>query len=331
MTDEAQQLEAVETEETPEVTEAPVDVTDRRAALAAAFDRPRDEQGRFASKEEKDWPEEVKDDQPAEPVEEQPPQITDEDLQKLGLRKEEFDHFRTPAAYEAAKRRLEEATKGYEKLQTDAQFGGSMRNALQPYMATIQSMGVEPTVAIQHLLAADHALRYGNPGQKRQLLNRLAQSYGVPLEGMEQGEERDPYISRLEQELHELRTQTQQLMTGMQTQSMSAVTSEIEAFAQSHEHFDAVREQMAALLDAGLAENLDEAYNKALRIHPEISAQIDAQQREEAEKKRREEATRKAQAAKQAAVSVRGAPVADRPAPSPQDRRAQIAAAFDAR
>ena len=260
------------------------------------------------------------------------PKPSDEDLQKLGLKKEEFDHFRSPQAVDAFKRRLEETTAGYEKLQTNADFGGKMREVLQPYEATIQSMGVEPTTAVQTLLAADHALRYGPEAQKVQMFQRLAQSYGVSLEGLTQEQpEVDPQYSALQSEIERLRAEQNQFVTGMQQQTQQQLNGEIEAFAKDHEHFEAVREDMAMLMEVGKAQDLEDAYNKALRLNDELAAQINAQQHEEAEKVRREKAAQAAQAAKQAAVSVTGAPVAGNAAPSPHDRRAVLAAAMDAR
>ena len=76
----------------------------------------------------------------------------------------------------------------------------------------------------------------------------------------------------------------------------------------AHPHYEAVKDTMAKLLEAGVAEDLDSAYDAALRLpqHSDIYEvmQTEQREREEAEKQRklREETER----AKRNVVSVKG-------------------------
>jgi hypothetical protein len=70
---------------------------------------------------------------------------------------------------------------GYEPLRAKAQYADQMQEVVQPFMQTIQGLGIDAPRAVKALLEADHALRYSTPEQKLQLFNRLAQQYGVNL------------------------------------------------------------------------------------------------------------------------------------------------------
>ena len=113
--------------------------------------------------------------------------------------------------------------------------------------------------------------------------------------------------------------QLQQQVLGLQNQlrafqqqtSMSqeqAIQGEIARWAEGKEHLDDVREDMAALLHAGRAKDLDDAYNKALRLNEPLWEQIQTKTRQDEQAGRLKEAAAQAQAAKAAAVQVKGAP-----------------------
>jgi hypothetical protein len=102
----------------------------------------------------------------------------------------------------------------------------------------------------------------------------------------------------------------------------ATITSEIRSFAEKSEHFEAVRPVMVQMLRSGLAKDLNEAYTKAIRLDPSISAQTAQQGQVDAAK--RAAADRAAKSARAAAVSVRGATPGSPTTPKAQDRRSML-------
>ena len=72
--------------------------------------------------------------------------------------------------------------------------------------------------------------------------------------------------------------------------------------------FEKVRAHMGTMLESGLAETLDEAYERAIYADPEICSSLIAATQQAEQGKRLTELNAKTERAKSAAVSVTGAP-----------------------
>ena len=105
--------------------------------------------------------------------------------------------------------------------------------------------------------------------------SRLAQDYGIQLnQDAVQGTEQayDPYQQQLMQQLQATQQQVQQLAQIREQEEQARLNDEIERVRSDKErfpHFDMVREDMAQLLERGLAPNLETAYAKAVRMNDE--------------------------------------------------------------
>ncbi len=66
-------------------------------------------------------------------------------------------------------------------IKENADFGQSMRNTVQPYMALIQAEGGTPERAIASMLQTAAIFRTGSQQQKQQAIMQIAQQYGVTL------------------------------------------------------------------------------------------------------------------------------------------------------
>lgn len=281
-------------------TEAPADAP---ASPEEKAQRIRDEQGKFKAVEAAQESAPTAEEAPAEtaPVRQAP----------NTWRKEAQEKFASadPVIQAEIERREADFHKGIEQYRQAATFAQTMERAIQPFAATIQSLGLSPDKAVAELMAADHRLRYGAPHEKTAYLAQLAKNYGIDLANVQPAEQQyiDPNISYLQQQVQQLSgyIQNQQLM-GKQREE-EALNSEISAFAADpkHSHFAAVQGHMAALLQAGQAKDLADAYEQAVYANPTTRAAM-LQQQAAAQ---REEAAKKAQAAKQAAsVNVRHRP-----------------------
>lgn len=224
-------------------------------------------------------------------------------------------------------RRETDFHKGIEGFKQHADLGRSMERALQPYMQTIQQLGLAPDQAVGALLKADAALRSPDPMHRAQYLAEMAQRYGIDLGTLAQVPQRDPYTFQLEQRLAQIQQQQEQFQQSQQEQQREALNSELQAFAATAEHFEAVKEDMAALLQAGRATDLKDAYDKAVYANPQTRQSLLEQQRAEALKQAQTQALNAR--AKAASVSVKGSSPASGSGAAPTNLRAALESAWN--
>lgn len=205
-----------------------------------------------------------------------------------------------PEVRAEVERREQDMHRGIEQYKTQAAFAQTMERAMAPYQQTLQQLGVSPDRAIGELMAADHKLRHGSPQEKTAYFAQLAHNYGIDIAGAAQHLARvDPSVYALQNQNQQLQSQLQNYHQTAQQQAEASLNSDIAAFAAdpSHSHFETVKPQMAALLQAGQAKDLADAYEQAIYANPTTRAAV-LQQQAAAQ---REEAAKKAQAAKAAA------------------------------
>lgn len=287
--------------------------------------RARDEAGRFTAAELAQQAAAKEAEKPVEQVPtEQPAKKAPSSWKKEAAA--EFDKL-PPHVQDEVLRRETDFHKGIEGFKSHADLGRTIERTLQPYMQTIQQLGVTPDVAISSLLKADAGLRYGTPEQKAAHLAGLAQTYGIDIGQVAQVPQKDPYTFQLEQRLQQLQQQQEQFQQSQQEQQREALNSELQAFAATAEHFEAVKEDMAALLQAGRASDLKDAYDKAVYANPQTRQALLEQQRQEALKQANAAAL--ANRAKAASVSVRGSSPASGSGAAPTSLRAALESAYN--
>lgn len=226
-------------------------------------------------------------------------------------------------------RRESDFHKGIAQYKEKAEFGSAIERAVAPYAATLQTLGIAPDRAVQELMAADHRLRYGSPHDKNQYFAQLAQNYGIDLSQVSQTAQQpiDPNYAALQDELRRVRGMVESQTIAEQKREQDALTSDILKFKSdpAHSHFEVVKGHMAALLQAGQADGLADAYEQAVYANP-VTRQAMFQQ--QAEKTRRENAA-KAEAAKKAArTNVRSRPSLPTSMPTGSIQQT-VAAAYD--
>ena len=273
--------------------EAPADDVEKAAKI-------RDEKGKFA----KAVTPEATPETPAEitPVETAPAPNT-------WKKEAQAEWAKLPPSVQAeVARREADFHKGIEQYKTQASYGDTMQRAISPYMATINQFNVTPDVAVGELLKSDHALRYGNEQQKVGMVFKIFRDYGInPETVFNQLQNGAPQVDPRDQRLEQLERTIAQQKQAAEQQAQAELNSEIAAFASdpSHSHFESVKSHIAALLQAGTAKDLKDAYEQAVWANPQTRALVIAEQ----QAKERAEATQKAQAAKTAAsVNVRTRP-----------------------
>jgi hypothetical protein len=291
-------------------------------AQPAQAEKPRDEVGKFA-KTAAAAPTEEKTEE--DPVWRRPPASWKKDYHETwNLADDKLKQY--------AWQRESEMKAGVEPLISKAQFADQMQEVLNPYMNTIQGLGIDAPKAVKALMEADHALRYSTPQEKRQYFARLAQSYGVNLNEMGNDlpqQAVDPTIYALQNELNNVRGEVQGWKQQQEQQQNQALLGEINNFSQKAEHFEEARPAMIQLLQSGMATDLDDAYEKAIRLNPELFDAVQSGRQAEVDAAKRAAANTAAKRARAAAVSVKGSTPGTVTNTKAQDRRSLLAEQFD--
>ena len=257
--------------------------------------RIRDEKGKFSK------PEPIPESSPSEPVRAAPNTWKKAAQEKWATIPKDIQ--------EEIYRREDNIHQGIEGYKSKAQFGESIEKAIAPYSATLQALNMSPDRAVSELLAMDAKLRSGTPQEKHLFFAHLAKTCGVNLENLASvaNQPIDPNVQYFQQKIGQLENQLQQQTFLSQQRTEQELNSEIAKFSTDpkNRHFDSVRDDMASLLQAGVAKTLQDAYEQAIWRNPTVRASLVAEQQETA----RKEAAQKAQKAKQAAsVNIRNRP-----------------------
>jgi hypothetical protein len=203
--------------------------------------------------------------------------------------------------------RQDQFHKGIEQYKEAANYAKTIDRAISPYKDYMSNLGVTPDVAFTNLLKTEHTLRMGSYQEKAEMLQKLAHDYQIDMNSLA-GVPYDPNMHNLKAQLEYTQSQLQASQNFRQSQEDVQIQSTIDEFAQSHEHFTDVQATMADLLERGFANDLNDAYAKAVRLDDNLFNKTVAQQQGGANRQNLVQANQAAQAAKAAAVSVKGAP-----------------------
>jgi len=288
-----------------------------------AEERARDEQGRFAKTEEQK--------QPKTPSVTTPVEQTARPPRPSSWKKDYWDHWDKldPSLAGYISQREQEFAKGVSTYKSEADKAKELIEAFNPYQPLLQQHGLTPVQAIQRLMQAEQVLRNSSPQERIQHFARLAQDYGVPLQMLHQGQEQNPQVMALYEQINQLQGQWKNFQTLQEQQVQLEAQNEIENFAKDHEYLDQVKDRMAEFLQAGVAQDLKSAYDMAMRLDDNLFAQMQQQQREQAEKAKREAEAQRVASARAKTVSVKTSTPANSGQSERKGRKAALEDAFD--
>ena len=319
-------LEAAESqpESTPVATEQPSE------------GRARDDAGRFVAKEPKEEPKVEVKPEGVQPNQVVPPPVEPQ-IQRPSTWKKEYwplyDKLATGQGLtpEEAKKladysnqRENEFKSGVSTYKAEAENAKSLQAAIAPFVPELQKYGIDPGQWISNLGRAHQTLALGSPQEKLMMFQRLAQEYGVDLSQIGQAPQLDPNVQYLQNELRQIQQQFSGFMSAQQQAEQVRIQQEINSFGASHPHFEAVKAQMAQLLESGMAQNLQSAYDQACRLNDDVWSQI--QQQKTAQQSQQAAVA----AAKAAAVSPKSASPSATNTPTPKGLRAHLEAGLEA-
>lgn len=249
--------------------------------------RQRDEQGRFATKEAKDAEAAAADPIVAEaaPQVAEFPQVVDTTPppQRPTTWKKEYlpmwDKLATGQALTAdesrkladySQQREKEYATGVSTYRAEATAAKELQSAVEPFMPILQQHNMKVGDWIKNLGTAHQTLALGTPEQKLQMFANMAQQYGIPLQAVSQAQQGqvDPMVTQLMQQLQDMNGKVQSVVGWREQQEQRNLQSELARFEDTskYPHFEQVRGNMAQLLETGMAQDLDSAYAKAVRL-----------------------------------------------------------------
>ena len=276
---------ALEASENGEL-ETPVDAPAELPVEDEIKDEPlRNEKGQFVAKEEAETPVAASETEANEEVEEKPAVEVKPALNRPTTWKKEYlpiwdkltagEQLTPDEAIKLAEysnQRESEYKKGVSTYKAEADNARQLMEAVSPFMPELQKNNIHPAQFINNLGRAHMVLAQGTPEQKIQMFHKLAQDYGIQLGEGQQLREQDPYTNQLMQQLQYMNQEVSTIKSRYEQEEQARLTSEIERVRQSADfpHFDEVRETMAQLLEQGLANDLETAYAKAVRLQDDV-------------------------------------------------------------
>jgi hypothetical protein len=231
------------------------------AAEPVKAERARDESGKFAKKQESEPVAELVEAAPEQPKPSRPSTWKKDYWEK-------FDQL-DPELQGYINQRESEYKTGVSTYRAEAERAKQLNEAIAPFMPVLQQHNIEPTTWIKNLGTAHQTLALGNPAQKLQMFQQLARDYGVDLGQVQNAPQIDPQSQWLMQQVQTLSQDLNSFKSQQQKAEEAALQSEIQKFAATAPHFEMVRDTMSGLLQAGMATDLQTAYEKAVRLNDE--------------------------------------------------------------
>ena len=261
---------AIEVTDTNEPTESTLE--------APKTSRPRDESGKFAKSapEAQDEATEVLEPETVQEVQAKP--------RPSSWKKDYEEHWGKldPTLQDYIQQREADYAKGVSTYKNQWDSAQPLIRAIEPFAPILQQHNIDPAQWISNLGRAHSVLALGSPEQKQQMFAQLANDYGVSLNEVGGGYA-DPQFSLIAQELNQIKNQWNQFQTQQERTEQASLQNEIQSFSTDKPYFDEVRETMAGLLQAGMANDLQSAYDKAIRLNDNISQKVQAEQAHKSE------------------------------------------------
>lgn len=279
-------MKAMQADSAPEPVETEILPADTQGAEeqppAVTADRPRDEHGRFAKTDEVvQTAPQAQAQEPAQPTIQPPKTWTVAAKAKFAT----LD----PDVQQEILRREGEMQNGIAQQQAKAELLNRYEALIAPHRDRLTLSGLDPHSYLTALIRADEMLRT-NPAQAlpqiaamyglnlNQLLGQSPQSGGPQSQADPQVQSLQQYLAPFQQTIQELQQRLDAQERDREQTALAAAQAEINAFASdpAHTYFENVKDDILALLKAGRATDLADAYEKAIWANKDIRAILQA-------------------------------------------------------
>lgn len=200
-------------------------------------------------------------------------------------------------------KREKDIFEGINQYKERASIADRLREVVAPYSQVMSQYQVDPIQQIGQLLSAHYTLALGSAEQKQRLFERLAADYGVTFTPADPPYQ-DPQVAALQSEINTLKSQLTGLSSQGEAVRLAEVQKSISTFAADPKnlYFNELVDDMTALVNAGLAGTVEEAYQQAIWRNPAIREKEIARLQGE---KVKESAAKAAEARKATSVNIR--------------------------
>ncbi len=206
---------------------------------------------------------------------------------------------------------------GVSTYRAEAENAKQLNEAIAPFVPTMQKHGIEPPTMIRNLLSAHERLALGSPQDKVQMGVKLIQDYGIDPQALFQvlSGQQPVYQQQQPQSQYQQPQQQPQDIERVVEQALlkKEISNEYQRFIteapEKYPHYEEVKDTMAGLLQAELAQDYASAYEAALRLpkHADIFEAQQLQQRDKAEADARAQSQATVDRARAKVVSVKPA------------------------
>ncbi len=243
----------------------------------------------------------------------------------------------TPEVQAYIQQREKEYQGGVSTYKTEAESARQLNEAIAPFLPNLQRHGVEPTQWIRNLGAAHERLALGSEQERTQTFANLLSQYRVNPQNLfqllsgQQPQYQQPTQQQPQYQPQDIERIVEQKLT------QKEINNEYQRFIteapEKYPHYEAVKDTMAGLLQAELAQDYPSAYEAALRHprHADIYDAMQTAQRDANATAEREKQQAAVNSARARTVSTRGSTPSAAAATQakPQGLRSQLSEAFD--
>jgi hypothetical protein len=338
----AEQFDALETPETPAPAPEKVDVpVVEETKPGRTAGRQRDEQGRLlpGKVEKEEIPPQVA--EVAKPGAVAPVLTPAVEPRPSSWKKEMWEHWdKLPS--DVAKyinQRESEFAKGVSTYKQEYENARPVMEALAPHMPLLQQHGIDPGQQVARYMQVHKVLALGSPQEKLGLFAQMAKDYQVPLEQMFlRGNDGQVYLNNQlsytpAQQAPDVEKIIETKLIEKEAQQAARLFTEAKDSTGNpvHPHFETVRETMSQLLAAGIAQDLQSAYDAALRLpqHQPLFDQLQQQKTALDEAEKQKKLVEQAGLARRNTVSVKSATPAGKTVSQAKGIRGALEEAFE--
>lgn len=254
----------------------------------------------------------------------------------------EFDKL-PPNVKAYVSQREAEFARGVSTYRQEVENARPVMEAIAPHLPLLQQHGIDPGQQVGRYMQIHKTMAMGSPQEKLGLFAQLAKDYQIPLEQMfVRGQDGQVYLNQnlqyqapapqAAQPNIEALLEQKFMQREVQQSTKQFIEAKDAAGNPAHPHFETVRETMSQLLAGGAAQDLESAYEAAIRL-PQHSQLYEAQQQQLAaadEAKKAKELADRAAVARRSAVSVRSAsPASSGGGTAPKGIRGSLESAWD--
>lgn len=237
-----------------------------------------------------------------------------------------------PAIQQAVLKREEEVSNGFKAKSDELKGYSGIEQILAPRkQALAATYGSVENALTQLFQLSDYATK-----DARGFVQWFAQQRGIDLSQSSTADQQaapaDPQIAALQNQLSQVTSFLQNQTLSQRKAEEQQILTELEKFAAAPEHlyYHDVKVEMGKMIESGMAESLQDAYDKATWARPDIRQKILDADRNAAEEKRRAEVAKKAaEASRVNATNLSSKGTAQGTAPKAQSMRDTMAEVYD--